>query len=1569
MISNRDELTADMLAKQLVSTRVGIILRGLSGIDPGLIATKVSIKLDHPLHVAYVGDYSTSTEGQNIVLANNIESAVAWRNQPELAGQIIVFIQNESRKSHSLNEFDELTARDLAQHLINVAETQLTVNEPQTQFWAALREETANFPLPMIEDFVREVNGQQENPQAIIDNLWRIGLLRDNAILDRGQNVTVRIQHNRELIEKMGQLSEQSRRRIGSVLAKVRGDDAEPLRQAFASIKEFYFRGRVEILGQLDVATVEQLLEAGRPMPAVAHSKPIDEEAEKDTPLIEEEQIKEDDADYDIIKPDKPLKGKALQKEISQLAIDGNDEAQKGLRELGEFLKRQLRNSQEVEEEYTPTSGFGGQTLQPTIPSDKLRQFIGYVCVSDSWGGILATTRRGLKEAIFDATPEDVTPYNPDDSKQGQAGQCLFSLLRGFDVDLPDSLTFSEPLNRLVETRKKLLEELDLLLNFPIVLFGGYPEARQILNEYLDAYSDLLRIFRDNEALLHRQDALATSFIASELIRLDTVYLVNSLNADDPQWKAMLTPLHPLHLWRFREIFNAIHIGQRKLAEDEQQQLTNALPNLPHLLHYLILSQNVTVDTTILPQAGSIENLPTYENHTNRYLGDDGIDFVQDLLKRWLEYAPYSRPQIRLGLVDAPNLYFALRSAAEFLKTKRKTRVVIHSYYTHEQNYRSELAQLDFDDRDHDLAELMRSKRLTIHLHEEQSIQHVITILQKQPVHILYMFDQSQYQVEFGPRARQLLVSPLVITYDYTYNKKFKRGSIAPSSEAEEGVFSYYHFLVERAANLPAGKQIRMQYNPEAELTPINNLLQTDATRWLVIADRVLTNYSPQNAVPMGEKRNNRREIGVWSKVSDQAIKRFIDLLRRFNLRPDKNTVTELLQRYGHIATEGVISLAMIGGTASREASQKGLLGKLLAAKWYTNRYPGALIASLDSNLAQQWLQGRPHGNERADLVGLRIADGRLIVEPIEVKTRAGSAEVRIEQDPTTGRSRLAGRAVEQLQSVIEALEPIFGQGEIQPLFTPARREVLRYQLHRECFHEVHNSAWQATWYERLSQAFVQPYPNIPVECRGLILHIRLEEGDDETVNEYRDQLLTLARLGSTAVQQLVASPISNKASFALVDEGEMESMKLPKLPETSSKPVKITSKIEETKKVRIAEPSPKPIPPSISEVTQEMAAKEDEPQIESSQLEPIVPEQAEAEELARLFLRAGRSYRIQIDECDPERAIAGPNVWRFYVRLSRGQRLDPLRNVLEDIGREMARSGLLVSTIPNSDEITLDVPRLGSDRKIVPIDQGLNQLPAVISPENMPILIGATPEGEDIIRDLGKMPHLMVGGTTGAGKTIFLYGLLVSLLKTHPDPATLRLFVSTSKPEDFIFFNALPHLETEEVIADAEQAVDLLQSYLTQAFEERLTILTDARCRDIGEYNTRHQPPLPPLVIIVDEFADLADQLAYDRAGQRAFYTQLRRVAQLGRNRGIHLVLCTQRPSADLVPTNIRNLMNVRVALRVNDSTASKMILDELGAEQLQMHGDLLFKEHTKLTRAQGYYVPSKALSRLLQS
>lgn len=1529
---DRNDLAAAALTERLRNADIGVIVRSITDISPLQVVELAAHSLERSLLTCMIGS-SVQDAPSEVNCATDIEMAVEWRNSADAAGRIVVFVNADVPKLHSLNDLSCLTPRDLTFHLLEEATTELSQNEPWRRFWGALKESVDAFPLAIVEDFVRAVDADRDNPEAIPDNLWRIGLLRDPVILHANTNVLERLQRNRELLIEMGQLSENSRKRMSSVIARATGDDRTRLRKAFHELMDFYRRGGTDILRDLDVTTVEELIKAGRPMP-ISESGAGSNNTDAS------------DGNVDIF-PDRPLRGQELTRTVSDMVVSYDEEAQIGLRDLAEALGDHLRNPQETSNTsgIVVNQGFGGRTIQPDQPFRELHALIGHACRDDAWGGLLETRRHDLKDAVYYAQPEEFSAYNPNDPSQGIAGECLFSLMRRFDSYLEGSQPFEEALERMTSLRAQLLDHLDLLLSYPFVLLGGRPDVCELLGQYLSAYGDLLRTFRQHEASLHSRDADAVRYVATELVKLDVVRIHTPT-----EWKAILTPLHPFHLWRFREILSTVHNGQQPLTEEQQKQLSQALPKLPHLLHFLVFSSEVSRESVVpLPQSGSIGLLPTYENRTNRYLGLDGLHELTDLLKKWLDFAPFSRPQIRLGLVDVPDLRESLRITADFLRSASRATVVVDAYFTRGQYGYGELAQLDYEDADYELAEMLRAERLLVRIKPEESIGAVADALANHPVHIALLFDQSQYQLNNAPRAHGLIVSPLVITYQYDYSESFHQGTIAPSSEASDGLFSDYHFLIERAAFLPAGQQLRLQYEGGLNLEPINGMLQNGATRWLAIADRVLTAYSPVSAVPLSEQRVGQREFGVWAGASSRAVSRLVDLLRRYNLHPNAEIVGRLLSQFGHIAAGGVLSLPMAGGNpAVRESSEKGFLGTILAAAWYSARYPGALIASLDSSLARQWLQMRALTSERADLVGLRIENGNVIVEPIEVKTRADSNAVRVETDQSSGKRMIVGHAADQLISTLDAFMPIFGGVDSQPLFTPARREALKYQVYRECFRNVHEYEWQSKWFRTLNDCFTLPLPRTNVKCQGLVLQIVLEHSADTSSQDDETRDLTLIKLGTIAIQRLVAGSVEDVEPSGCEQEGDSTESELPSEREAQEAMIAVVT-------------------------TESMVADEAACEATATATQTVAHEDTrshptdEAEDLSRRFLRACQSFRVQVDQCSPERAVMGPTVWRFYVRLARGQRLDPLRNALEDMGREMGRSGLIVTTLINSQEIALDIPR--QSRDIMPLHRGLECLSEVSTPEEMPFPIGVTPEGQDVVRDLGRIPHLLVGGTTGSGKTMFLYALLGALLTTHTDPRSLRLFLSTSGPEDFVFFGGIPHLEMGEVIVDAALAVELLQTTVIATLNERGDTLAGAHCRDIGEYNSRHTDKMPPLVVIVDEFADLVDQFGNNRAGREAFYGHIRRIAQIGRKRGIHLVLCTQRPSADLVPTNIRNLMNGRIALHVNDATASRMILGEPGAEQLQMHGDLLFKEQAHLVRAQGYYTSTEHLEDMLRS
>jgi DNA segregation ATPase FtsK/SpoIIIE-like protein len=169
-----------------------------------------------------------------------------------------------------------------------------------------------------------------------------------------------------------------------------------------------------------------------------------------------------------------------------------------------------------------------------------------------------------------------------------------------------------------------------------------------------------------------------------------------------------------------------------------------------------------------------------------------------------------------------------------------------------------------------------------------------------------------------------------------------------------------------------------------------------------------------------------------------------------------------------------------------------------------------------------------------------------------------------------------------------------------------------------------------------------------------------------------------------------------------------------------------------------------------------------------------------------------------------------------------------------------------------------------------------------------------------------------------------------------------------------------LPHLVGNKVLSDATETSDTIRDIVFKEFERRKTLLSQARVENITRYNETHDEKLPPMVVVVDEFADLTDQLS-SKKDKEDFYKPIRQIAQIGRKRGIHLVLCTQRPSANLLPTDIKAQLGGRIALRVNEATSSRMILDESGAQDLQKHGDMIYKNGSEVERAQGYLLTSQ--------
>jgi S-DNA-T family DNA segregation ATPase FtsK/SpoIIIE len=318
---------------------------------------------------------------------------------------------------------------------------------------------------------------------------------------------------------------------------------------------------------------------------------------------------------------------------------------------------------------------------------------------------------------------------------------------------------------------------------------------------------------------------------------------------------------------------------------------------------------------------------------------------------------------------------------------------------------------------------------------------------------------------------------------------------------------------------------------------------------------------------------------------------------------------------------------------------------------------------------------------------------------------------------------------------------------------------------------------------------------------------------------------------------------------------------------------------------------------------------------------------------------------------------FVGPTVTQYTLKPAEGVRLSKITALSNDLSLALAAHPIRVEApIPGKSLVGIEVP---NTKRAAVLLRTLIEAPEFQESSSLlKISLGKDVAGDLLYADLEKMPHLLVAGATGSGKTIFLNTLLTCLLYKN-SPETLRLILIDPKRVEFSFYEGIPHLLTP-VIHEASKAINSL-NWLVKEMEKRFTILSEERTRNINGYNSvmikRKEPLMPFIVLVVDELADLMSSRGRD------LEAVIVRLAQMSRAVGIHLVLATQRPSVEVLTGLIKANITSRVAFQVASQVDSRTILDTAGADKLLGRGDMLFisTNSTKPKRIQGAFVSEK--------
>ncbi len=283
-------------------------------------------------------------------------------------------------------------------------------------------------------------------------------------------------------------------------------------------------------------------------------------------------------------------------------------------------------------------------------------------------------------------------------------------------------------------------------------------------------------------------------------------------------------------------------------------------------------------------------------------------------------------------------------------------------------------------------------------------------------------------------------------------------------ADMESGIIGDYHKLMRTADLTSYNRTPRPTYNPDADIRALLTTVKDKQAVWLVAADRTISNYIPTDTIPIGEKRYGHRTVGIWASKDSRILDQYMALLRRYNLYPQREVLLRILSDFGHISSDGLISIPRSGGdSVAIDNRRKGLIGTVFTAKYYSKKHPNSLVASLDTHDARLWLRDNNivDGDERADLIGLRYEENTntLFIEPIEVKTRDESPDARVSVSDNGDRV-LEGHAADQIASVVLMIRDMF-DGGLENMFTSARKEVLKFQIVSECFRDLHDHDWQ----------------------------------------------------------------------------------------------------------------------------------------------------------------------------------------------------------------------------------------------------------------------------------------------------------------------------------------------------------------------------------------------------------------------------------------------------------------------------------------------------------------------------
>lgn len=1026
----------------------GVVVRDVKPLDYGILAAaagRMGSKRGVELRLALVDQTQavdvarTANATTADFLSGREEDAVQWRN--DRLRTIGVVAERPLSKAASLRDFRSLGEVDLLRRLCSREAGEAEVTWLQTLWDVLGRNPRLRISLKDMVRFADELAGILVTERSVLapSRLHLLGLLPDARLADEktDQRVLRRLQVNRDFVDQLRRSTNEDWARLRNYCRKLEGLERTATNRVFRDLRQATESGD---FSGLDFEAANTLWRA-KVQPG---TRPIN--------------------------GDGGMPREEVERAVSRFLMEGKESDLADIaEEISQIAAAALEGDVRVADQDVKRAASSAAASVVETNRDLLN-LVRSRSTPQDWGGLIEV-ESDKPDALLEMTAfKNWTPFQIDP---------VLDKLRAFAVEEVVPTGLVGEVERLRELRAMFLPFVAELAISPISFLAGKPDLQEALEEYLAKYEEVLRL-----TSACYSEMIAAADYEAEAVLSGLLALELYVYRRGDMVEAIMSPLHPLYLWRSVTIIRDVRGLARSLSAREMQTVEEACADEIQLLQILVLPQQTTglSISTMLGQAGTIGRLPLFRATPRGLLEVDGLRTIGDVAGRLALLRPFARPGLQVMLVDPPRPSKFVEALLSGLESEQDiggsgySGLHIRIRYTHADTRGWANDTLDLDETVREQLRRGEESGLTSLsvAPEVMSADDLKRELREEPAHLAVIFDP--FEVRSTPVARAGVhdLSPWMPTCEYRFNRIRKEIQIVPV--AEEHVFGGY--LAAAALLHTALQRKTPAYIPQVRDVKENLDAIAEHATWTVLADPHRVPLPRLGSAEVIDRRIDRsRQLTTFAHDLSPFVARLDEQLRRTHFLASTATLERLARDLVAMEPNGILGLA----SSSHDRQVKGSLGKLIAMRWYRLQQPSGLSVSLDTPTAARWLVAGHHSKEKADLLGLREEDGSLVIDVIEVKAHDEAIPYSVDDGVITG------RAVGQVLATLQALAEVFSSGVSSPLAHP-RREVLREHLYTALVKDQ-EAGFVERWHGLLDDAFAG---RLPVSLSGRIVHVQL---------------------------------------------------------------------------------------------------------------------------------------------------------------------------------------------------------------------------------------------------------------------------------------------------------------------------------------------------------------------------------------------------------------------------------------------------------------------------------------------